>query len=293
MLKTPVERARRADGSHAAPGPGGSASAPNCDDAPDTRTWVRHARRRRSKMLGMVVRGKSRWAWLAAALVAVLLGSWLWPRHAHTPLERSTSALTPPVAAPSAGVAAAPPGASGAAASGAGSSAAASGAASTSAARSAAPRPAGAGLSPETQRRRQQVLDALAQRTPAPNPSGGPGAEGTLVDRTGVLGDAVRVLNRDLLPLVSQCFDQAHERQPALKGMLALGVKLASAEGVGGIIETVEPAEPNELHDDELIECIRQSAFSIELPTPESDARGEFQLTIPFGIHVDAGAPAP
>jgi hypothetical protein len=111
-----------------------------------------------------------------------------------------------------------------------------------------------------------------------------------MADRTGVHGDEVRVLNRDFIPLVSQCFDQAKERRPALRGMLALDVKMASAEGIGGVIESVEPAEINELNDDELIECVRQSAFSIELPTPKSDSRGEFQLTIPFGIRVDAGA---
>lgn len=105
-------------------------------------------------------------------------------------------------------------------------------------------------------------------------------------DRTGELSEGeIHVLNHELMPLVDECLEQAHERNPALRGMLAVNVDLASAEGVGGIFESAE-ADPqlNELHDDELIECVRQSSFSVQLPEAGRSGRISRQLTIPFGV---------
>lgn len=92
------------------------------------------------------------------------------------------------------------------------------------------------------------------------------------------------------MPLLGDCYAQARERAPRLKGMLALAVKVADAEGIGGIIEDVEAAPGNEVPDEDLVECIRQSAFSIELPTPNQTARNGLQLTVPLGIQLEAGA---
>jgi hypothetical protein len=69
--------------------------------------------------------------------------------------------------------------------------------------------------------------------------------------------------------------------------MLAVSIKLAGAEGVGSIIESLEPDAKNEVSDDELIDCIRQSAFSIQLPPPRVDRSDSALLTMPFGS--DAG----
>ena len=93
------------------------------------------------------------------------------------------------------------------------------------------------------------------------------------------------------MPLIDECYERAHERNPQLRGMLALGVKFASAEGVGSIIEAVEPEAMNEIPDPEFIDCIRQSAFTIELPMPTADRQRGGMMTIPFGI--DAGAREP
>ncbi len=108
-------------------------------------------------------------------------------------------------------------------------------------------------------------------------------------DKTGLMGDEVKVINRELMPMVAQCVDEAHERNPGLHGMLALGVKLASAEGVGSIFEAVEPAATNEVADPVMIDCIRQSAFSISLPMPKANSLHEAELTIPVDAAPDAG----
>lgn len=144
-------------------------------------------------------------------------------------------------------------------------------------------------IDPRAAARRQRVLDALASSAHAASTSGAAGSsarvypEGTMADKTGNFKEGVAVLNRDFIPLVSECFDHAHERNPRLGGMLALSIKLASAEGVGGIIESVEPAPRNEVHDTEMIECARQSAFSVELPESATTGREDVELTIPLG----------
>jgi hypothetical protein len=103
-------------------------------------------------------------------------------------------------------------------------------------------------------------------------------------DRTGELGEAnMRVVNHELMPLVGECLDQAGERNPRLRGMLAISVKFAGVEEIGGIVEAVEAAPGNQLDDAELIECVRQSAFTIQLPAPIKSGRKGGEMTIPFG----------
>jgi len=144
--------------------------------------------------------------------------------------------------------------------------------------------------------RRQRVLDALAHATTpkagaTATAAAGSGSrvypEGTMADKAGDFSEEVAVLNRDFIPLVSECYDQAHERNPKLSGMLALSVSFAHAEGVGGIIESVEPGPGNQVPDEDLLECVRQSAYSIELPEPQDEkgrsGRNERFLTIPLG----------
>jgi hypothetical protein len=157
-----------------------------------------------------------------------------------------------------------------------------------------------ASLTPERQQLRERVMSTLRERegkraVAARAPAGAAAASdqlGTMVDKTGEMtAEEMRILNHELMPMVSQCLEQAHERDPQLKGMLALEVRFAGAEDLGSIIESVEPAAINDLGEQELIECVRQSAFSLQFPVPSSDRRGERQLTIPFGIDPEAWRP--
>ena len=233
---------------------------------------------------------------VVVALALVLVGINFYPRR--EPAERTENALRPPVSTldpPASGT----PGASPAS-----SPSASSAASSTSASTSTSPASVGKGapppLDPRAAARRQRVLDALASSSP-PKADKTPGAagsgarvypEGTMADKTGNFREGVAVLNRDFIPLVGECYDHAHERNPRLGGILALSIKLASAEGVGGIIESVEPAPGNQVRDTELIECVRQSAFSVEFPESATSGRKDVELTIPFGPPPteDAGA---
>lgn len=150
-------------------------------------------------------------------------------------------------------------------------------------------------LPPERQELRARVLSSLREReqkrvapapgsTPTPSPAGDEQVR-SLVDKTGTLTEEeLRVLNHELMPMISQCLDQAHERDPQLKGMLAVELAFASAEDLGSIVEAVEPAPINDLGDEELLDCVRQSAFTVDFPVPGKDGRSGGMLTIPFGI---------
>jgi hypothetical protein len=74
--------------------------------------------------------------------------------------------------------------------------------------------------------------------------------------------------------------------------MLAVNLDFANARDEGSIVEAVEPApDRNQVDDEELIECVRQSAFTIQLPLPDDTGRTSRQLTIPLGepLPPDAG----
>jgi len=222
---------------------------------------------------------------LILALMAACVGIWLWPSATSRHTESTTRSLEPPVSAPATVVNGAEPAPGASASASGGAEAAGSPATEPAGAEQAAPRP----LSAKTRELRQKVLAAAQERRrkapTAPDPSSTPAPAappvGTMLDKTGELGEEVRVLNEQFAPLFDECQEQAQERNPRLGGMLALNMRFASAEGIGGIIESVEPAPDNEVKDDELIECLRQSAFSIELPAPSTGRDTDRQLTIP------------
>lgn len=131
----------------------------------------------------------------------------------------------------------------------------------------------------------RQAGSAPAETREAPRAGEPKGA----VDRTGELGEEVRIMNREFLPLVGECLDQARERNPRLRGMMAVSLKIATDEDFGAIFEDVQAAEGNELHDDELIECVRQSAFTLRLPAARLSGRDGIMLTVPHRIDAGAG----
>lgn len=98
----------------------------------------------------------------------------------------------------------------------------------------------------------------------APVPTAASRSEG-LRDRTGGWGQAiVGQLNKELLPLASECIDQATARSPRLEGTLALDLVVVPVDAKRAIVESVTPSPYNQIQDDELVECIRQSSFAME-----------------------------
>lgn len=108
---------------------------------------------------------------------------------------------------------------------------------------------------------------------------------GELKDRVGGRDALVGYLNRDFMPLARECIEQAEKESPQLKGMLAIGVEVATDEQLGGVIETADPAPTNEIADRSLIECIRETTLSVIFPPGLTSGHEKFELTLRVGEH--------
>ncbi|HET9622282.1 MAG TPA: hypothetical protein VFP84_13005 [Kofleriaceae bacterium] len=97
-------------------------------------------------------------------------------------------------------------------------------------------------------------------------------------------------LNHDFLPLASECIDQARQRTPGLTGTLGLRIETLSDDSHGGIIDDAALAPSNNVIDAELFECVRESAYSLSIPSPLLNGREQFELTLRVGPD-DAGRP--
>jgi hypothetical protein len=191
--------------------------------------------------------------------------------------------------------------------SGAGSSGSAGSSASTSSGSRAA---AGSNAKPPSSRAearakrdalREQIARQLATReaqTGSGSASGAPPRSptdpwppGNLLDRTGGHQAVAERLNRDFMPLASECIEQAQERAPQLSGMLVLGFETIADEQLGAVVEVADPTPRNAVADPLLLECLRESALSLSLPPLPANGRDTFELSIPVEPVGDAGVP--
>lgn len=106
---------------------------------------------------------------------------------------------------------------------------------------------------------------------------------GQLTDRIGLDPAAVEALSAEFLPLTHECIEQARERDPELVGLLAVEVDMAGDPELGAVIDDVRfPDERNEVRDPELQTCIRETALSMLLPSPEQGGQERLMLTVPI-----------
>jgi len=103
-----------------------------------------------------------------------------------------------------------------------------------------------------------------------------------LTDRIGGRRALLAALNRDFLPLASECIDQANERTANIRGMLAFEVDVVADSDLGAIIEGTRYPVRNEVHDEELLDCIRETAMSTSLPPPSVGGQETFLITMPM-----------
>ncbi len=102
-----------------------------------------------------------------------------------------------------------------------------------------------------------------------------------LRDRIGLDPELMKAISRELLPLTDECIEDARERDPALEGMLAVEVSVVVDPEVGAVVDMVDFAERNEIADQELQTCVRETALSMLLPADEGAAQ-ELLFTIPI-----------
>jgi hypothetical protein len=145
---------------------------------------------------------------------------------------------------------------------------------------------------------REQIARQLASR-PATAAAGSgsaarpraptdPRPPGNLRDNLGGREALAARLNEDFMPLAAECIEEAQARMPQLAGMLAIGLETIADEELGAVVEVAEAAPASTVLDPLLLECIRESAFSLTLPPPLTSGREKFELTLPV-----EPAPAP
>jgi hypothetical protein len=128
--------------------------------------------------------------------------------------------------------------------------------------RSGAANPGGADADPATRRDDAEPDPGMKNRM-------GPEHEAT-----------VQAINRELLPLVDECIELAKSRNQPATGMLAISVSAIGDEEVGSVVEAVDFPENNELHDPDLLECVRESSLAMSLPPPPEGGRTDFMITM-------------
>jgi hypothetical protein len=148
---------------------------------------------------------------------------------------------------------------------------------------------------------REQIARQLATREAqtgsgsasgtSPRSPADPRPPGTLRDRTGAHPELLDRLNRDFMPLASECIEQAQERAPQLSGLLVLGFETIADEQLGAVVEVADPTPRNAIADPLLLECLRESALSLSLPPLPANGRDKFEVSIPVEPAGDAGVP--
>jgi hypothetical protein len=165
-----------------------------------------------------------------------------------------------------------------------------------------APADGGAGGAPGKRGReqadalRKRVAEARQRRTGGGGGGSGGGSGTPAATVSGDLDkDYIRARVREVIPLLAECYDQALERQPDLRGRLVVKFVVAGEPDVGGVIESSEvDAEQSTMHEAELHECVRETMYAMEFEAPA--AGGTISVTYPFefrpdGPEPDAGRP--
>lgn len=98
----------------------------------------------------------------------------------------------------------------------------------------------------------------------------------------GELSGLVEAVSKDLMPLADECYEAAVERDPSISGMIDINLEVVGDEDVGGIVESFELGGENEIQDEEMIECIRETTLSTLFPAPEDSGRQGARLTLRF-----------
>lgn len=125
--------------------------------------------------------------------------------------------------------------------------------------------------------REDEPEPAAEEQDDAETPSEG------ITDRTGgKFGTLIGAINDDFLPLAQECYEQALETDPELRGMLDMNFQIIADEDIGGIVDEVELGEENELHNPGMHECVRETMLSTLFPPPPDSGSTGVRLTLRF-----------
>lgn len=85
----------------------------------------------------------------------------------------------------------------------------------------------------------------------------------------------------DYIPLARDCYQQGLKKNPTLAGRLVASFRIVGTKGTGGLVDWVDTAsEENTLDDADVIECLKQSMYSVTFDPPPND--GVVTVTYPL-----------
>lgn len=118
-----------------------------------------------------------------------------------------------------------------------------------------------------------------APTPPAPARSEDANSGGKLADKTGWSDHSVaNQLNKEFMPLASECIIRAKDRKPFLEGLLSFTMVISPTQDGKAVVSALKVHPDNKIQDPELWECIRESSFALEgLKAPH-----DFDISMPI-----------
>ena len=131
-----------------------------------------------------------------------------------------------------------------------------------------------------------QIRDARARRIaaePAASSAAAPSSPGpapALPDGDDPDKAYIQASVRELLPMITECYEHAIERDPKLGGTLVVSFTIDGEPGVGGVVgdSTVDP-DQSTLADPQMRECVQETMYGLEIDPPKN---GTVHVTYPF-----------
>ncbi|HUS64979.1 MAG TPA: AgmX/PglI C-terminal domain-containing protein, partial [Kofleriaceae bacterium] len=93
--------------------------------------------------------------------------------------------------------------------------------------------------------------------------------------------DVIRSSVRALLPMIQECYEEGLERAPSLQGDIVVHFTIDGEPEVGGVIgESSIVTESTTLVDPQVLECVQETMYGIEIEPPSGG--GVVEVTYPF-----------
>ena len=95
--------------------------------------------------------------------------------------------------------------------------------------------------------------------------------------------DYVRTCVRELIPLITECYEEGLLRDPKIEGSVVVNFIIEGEPGVGGLVsESVIDEEKSTLTDREVRECIQETMYALEIDPPANG--GKVEVHYPFAF---------
>lgn len=100
------------------------------------------------------------------------------------------------------------------------------------------------------------------------------GAAGAGAGELGTLdAEYIRAAVQELKPLLAECYELARGEQTDLEGRLVVEFEIVGEPEVGGIVDQSSIDQASDLDHPVLVECVRETMYTAELPAPEGGGR--------------------